>query len=495
MTRHVDDKLHSGAPVVVIEAPGGCGKTTKAAKFALEAAEHLELGKVLLLSHTHAACGEFQRKCAGHRGTVDVETFDSLCLKAIATYTRPLNLPAPVEAHLDRPGGVGFADLSKKACELFKRAPTVARTVAAHYPLIVLDEHQDASISQHEAVFLLREIGGSRLRVFGDPMQAIHKSSTEPCVDWDKLWEEADDKAYLEEPHRWRDARELGEWIMACRSALKAGNPISLREAPRTVLVSSHTGLAGREKFQDFGTASNIIHGFLNGAPNSAAILTFVGNMVRTIAQVGSWRAPINEGARLEELDKLIQAMEVHAGKAEGLAHAFLDFLRAIGTGLAEPMLSGLRGRLGPAINRQRAGSNQIAWLNCLEAIYARPDHRGVATAMRAIRDAPPRGYRIRLHDHVWALCSFGCTDDPRGFQSVLGRIRRQRRWPPQMVSTIHKAKGLDFDHVLLCPVDRHQYPDGDLGARLLYVALSRARLSIRLAVATDTPTRHATRN
>jgi DNA helicase-2/ATP-dependent DNA helicase PcrA len=59
------------------------------------------------------------------------------------------------------------------------------------------------------------------------------------------------------------------------------------------------------------------------------------------------------------------------------------------------------------------------------------------------------------------------------------------------MVSTIHKAKGLDFDHVLLCPVDRHQYPDDVLGGRLLYVALSRAKRSIRLVLASDAPTRH----
>jgi DNA helicase-2/ATP-dependent DNA helicase PcrA len=63
------------------------------------------------------------------------------------------------------------------------------------------------------------------------------------------------------------------------------------------------------------------------------------------------------------------------------------------------------------------------------------------------------------------------------------------------MVSTIHKAKGLDFDHVLLCPVDRHQYPDGVLGARLLYVALSRAKRSIRLVLAGDAPSPHVERN
>jgi DNA helicase-2/ATP-dependent DNA helicase PcrA len=114
-----------------------------------------------------------------------------------------------------------------------------------------------------------------------------------------------------------------------------------------------------------------------------------------------------------------------------------------------------------------------------------------MAVAMRMVRDTLSPGYTIRFGDHVWALCAFDRTDDPRAFRSRLGRIRRRRKWPPQMVSTIHKAKGLDFDHVLLCPVDRHQYPDGVLGARLLYVALSRAKRSIRLVLAGDAPTWH----
>jgi hypothetical protein len=142
-------------------------------------------------------------------------------------------------------------------------------------------------------------------------------------------------------------------------------------------------------------------------------------------------------------------------------------------------------------INRERAGWNQAAWLDCLQPIYASPNHHGLAVAMRTVRGTPPPGYTIRFNDHVWALCAFDRTDDPRAFRNTLGRIRRARKWPPQMVSTIHNAKGLDFDHVLLCPVDRHQYPDGLLGARLLYVALSRAKRSLRLVLGRDAPTRH----
>jgi DNA helicase-2/ATP-dependent DNA helicase PcrA len=492
MTRDVDEKLHSAAPVVVIEAAGGCGKTTTAAKYAGEAADRLSSGKVLLLSHTHAACGEFQRKCAASGKKIDVETCDSFCLKVIAAYARPLGLPAPIESYLGRPeGGVSFGELGSKAAELFRRAPTVARAVAAHYPVIVLDEHQDASIHQHETVRLLREVGGAQMRIFGDPMQAIHPANDDGYVDWDMLWAAADDTGFLDTPHRWSEARDLGDWVMACRMALKAGNPILLRDAPPCVSATSHNKLAGRERFRDMRTASRLIHRFLDDAPDRAAILAFIGNMAKSSAQAGSWRAPLNEGAQLDELDLLIQAMEIRAGNAEGLTIAFLEFLCVIGAGLPTAMCAGLQGRLGAAINRDRAGQNQLAWLDCLAPIYASPDHRGVAAAMRMVRDGVPGGYVIRYGEHVRALCAFDQTDDPRSFRSALGRTRRRRKWPAQMVSTIHKAKGLDFDHVLLCPVDRHQYPNDELGARLLYVALSRAKRSIKLVLTTDTPSQH----
>jgi DNA helicase-2/ATP-dependent DNA helicase PcrA len=492
MTRDVDEKLHSAAPTVVIEAAGGCGKTTKAAKYAREAAERLSSGKVLLLSHTHAACGEFQRKCGESGSRIDVETCDSFCLKAISAYARPLGLPAPIDSYLDKPdGGILFPDLSRKAAELFRRAPTVARMVAAHYPIIVMDEHQDSSRHQHDTVTLLREIGGSCLRVFGDPMQAIIPGAADEVVDWDAVWAAANEKGSLDEPHRWSNSPELGEWIMASRRALKAGNPLSLRNRPASVVVSRHDNFAGRDRFRDSQTASGLVHGFLNGAQGTAAILAFTNNMVRSLAQAGGWRAPLNEGAQLDKLDVLIQAMEMHGGNAEPMAGAFLDFLSSIGTGLPEAVRIGLHRRLGPRIDHNGAGRNQAIWLECLEPIYTSPDHCGIAGAMRQVRDKSPPNYTAHFPDHVWALCSFDRTDDPRAFRSTLGRIRRRRKWPPRMVSTIHKAKGLDFEHVLICPIDRNQYPDGILGARLLYVALSRARRSIRLVVANDAPTRH----
>jgi superfamily II DNA or RNA helicase len=70
----VDALLHSEAPLVVVEAAAGCGKTSTAAKFAKEMSGRLEGQRVLLLSHTHAACGEFQRRCTGVHLQIDVDT-------------------------------------------------------------------------------------------------------------------------------------------------------------------------------------------------------------------------------------------------------------------------------------------------------------------------------------------------------------------------------------------------------------------------------------
>jgi hypothetical protein len=49
------------------------------------------------------------------------------------------------------------------------------------------------------------------------------------------------------------------------------------------------------------------------------------------------------------------------------LAGALLDFLCVIGIGLPQTMCAGLRRRLHAAISRDKAGQNQLAWLDCLE--------------------------------------------------------------------------------------------------------------------------------
>lgn len=486
------DTLHSVAPLVAVEAAAGCGKTWTAARFARECAERMTAGRVLLLSHTHAACGEFQRRCGLPGLRVTVETCDSFALKVIQNYARPLCLPIPLAAHVGRAdSGVSFRQLSEKAVELFEACPTIARSIGATYPTIVLDEHQDSSAAQHRMVMLLNEIAGCRVRAFGDPMQAISPDKDDQLVDWDSVFARADKRERLLDPKRWESAPNLGKWIVSARETLKSGKPLSLLDAPPEVSISRQSNLCGRHKFTDQKSAAKQLGSFIASSGKNAAALAFLGPMVKSLAQVSAWRLKVNEGATLEHLDGLIDAAQHPDRSGATLSTKLLAFFQSIGAGISDKLRAGLEARLLESIEADHAGSIQKAWLDIFECVYMEPDHRGLAKAMTMLRDRPPKGYTLRLHDHAWALRSLADATDPRSRLSALSRLRRRRRPAHLVASTIHKAKGLEFQNVLVCPVDHHQYPPGRVGARLLYVAISRSTRALTLVLSTDNISEH----
>jgi DNA helicase-2/ATP-dependent DNA helicase PcrA len=485
MTSRVDDILHSEAPLVVVEAAAGCGKTWTAAKFAEEMSVRVDRQRVLLLSHTHAACGEFHRRCEGPHLRVDVETCDSFALKVVRPYASALGLPFPLDNAIGRSGGVSFAALNTCAADLVRRSPTIARLIGARFPVIILDEHQDATAAQHELAMTLMRVGGSKLRIFGDPMQALHRASPDQFVDWDALWAGCVDRIELTEPKRWPEAPDLGKWITGARTILRSGGALQMKDAPAEVHLRNTSGLAGRNKFQDPALAATILHKFLGDGPGRAVIVAQLGEMVRSLAKSTGWRAGVNEGAVLEHLDRLLVRTEADAVTPAALSVAFMTFAAEIGSGLSKALRIGLERRLGHVLDLRRAGSNQVPWLGALSMIYANPDHCGLAAAINHLSRSAPDTYRVRLPDHAATLRSLSRTDDPRGQLQSLSRLRRRRTLPNFSTSTVHKAKGLEFRRVLICPADKHQYPPSPYGARLLYVAISRA--THRLTIVTDT--------
>jgi DNA helicase-2/ATP-dependent DNA helicase PcrA len=64
----VRSALRSTAALVVIEAPGGCGKTHQGSEFTRDMAALVKPGRLLILTHTHAACSVFDGKTKGIGG-------------------------------------------------------------------------------------------------------------------------------------------------------------------------------------------------------------------------------------------------------------------------------------------------------------------------------------------------------------------------------------------------------------------------------------------
>src|SRR5688572_26747356 len=86
--------LRSDAPLVVVEAPAGCGKTHQGADYAREIAGERSANRLLILTHTHAACSVFADRTKGSGSRVDIRTIDSVIAQIAAAYHVALGLPA-----------------------------------------------------------------------------------------------------------------------------------------------------------------------------------------------------------------------------------------------------------------------------------------------------------------------------------------------------------------------------------------------------------------
>ena len=166
--------LRSAAALVAIEAPAGCGKTTQGADYARELVAAGNSGRLLILTHTHAACSVFadRTKAAGAR--VEIRTIDGVIANIASIYHAGLGLPADIAAWVRQRPDDGHADLALRVASLLKRYPMIASAMAQRYPVVICDEHQDSSGDQHSVIMALSE-QGAKLRVFADPMQKIFK--------------------------------------------------------------------------------------------------------------------------------------------------------------------------------------------------------------------------------------------------------------------------------------------------------------------------------
>ncbi len=198
--------LRSDLPLVVVESPAGCGKTHQGADYAREIAAGAGSGRLLILTHTHAACSVFSDRTKGTSSRVEIRTLDSVITLIASAYHAGLGLPADTAAWVRQDPEQRYPELGFKVATLLRRHRMIAASLAQRHPVVVCDEYQDSSGDQHSVVTSLLD-EGSRVRIFADPMQKIFKDRTEagactPC-DWNDLTRRAHAFEELDVPHRW----------------------------------------------------------------------------------------------------------------------------------------------------------------------------------------------------------------------------------------------------------------------------------------------------
>src|SRR5882672_4406786 len=118
--------LRSLSRLVVVEAPAGCGKTYQGAKYAKEICTSA-YGRVLISTHTHAACDVFGERTRGVGSSVEIRTIDSLICQIAGIYHAVLGLPADAGAWA-RTRKNGYHQLAQKVANLLSVSPIIARS-------------------------------------------------------------------------------------------------------------------------------------------------------------------------------------------------------------------------------------------------------------------------------------------------------------------------------------------------------------------------------
>ncbi len=493
--------LRSDARMVLVEAAAGCGKTYQGAMYAEDLVPTLSDGRLLILTHTNAACDVFAARTAGAGSRVEIRTIDSLIVQIATAYHSALNLPPEVAAWAQQQGGNGFDQVAARVADLMNRCPLIPAALGTRYPHVVCDEHQDASEAQHQIVLSILN-ADVRMRVFGDPMQSIYARQQAEREAWNQRWtalqRAADRHVELVTPHRWRAAgsRDLGDWIQGARNALKAGQPVDLRGAlPQGVSVIRADNTAqGHDQYRLVPMERQPIDQVVAGV-EQLLLLASTNPLVRSLRAFFYRRLPIWEGHTRYALSGLALNCQRHAGDPVAIANTLISFVQEIAVGFTDTGFGNtLRREIAEGcIARRREKPALIQELARL--ILAQPDHQGLGAALVLLRELirTERAFsNIRL-------------DQPREFMDAVALARHEnmeeglteltlRRtmarvpMPSKAISTIHKAKGVECEHVLIMPCDRQRFGDTDAKRCLLYVALSRATKSVTLVVPNNGP-------
>jgi hypothetical protein len=486
----VRQALRSDAGLVVVEAPAGCGKTHQGADYVGEVAGN-NRERVLILTHTHAACSVFAERTRGIGAHVEIRTIDSLVAQVATAYHAGIGVTAdPMIWVRQRPDG--YAQLAGKVARLLQQYPMIGRAVAKRYPIVICDEHQDSNADQH-AIAMSLHGNGARLRVFADPMQKIFKEANP--YSWDGLVGSADRVDKLDHPHRWtQGCPELGKWTLKAREALKNGGKVDLRTAPPSVKVVSATNIAQKNFDYRLGQHDRRPIDAFEKRQSSLLVLTRYNDTARALRSFFDRRILLWEGHTRSALETFAQQLEQATGPTE-IAAAIVKFMDAVAVGFSP---SEFGRRLGEEIidrcsKKTRGKPAMIQELAKL--VLEAPDHKGAARMLARLHEftqSEPHFANVRFdcHGEFWDAVRLGQFESPAdGLADLAHRRAYARPQPPdRAISNIHKAKGLECESVIVLPCDAKAFPDKPDARCLLYVALSRAKSELMLVISADNP-------
>ncbi|WP_329437813.1 ATP-dependent helicase [Streptomyces canus] len=435
--------------LVLVTAGAGAGKTHTLVRRLdhLLVGAGLSAGEILVLTFSRAAVRELRERILLHGGEdarqVRVMTFDSWALEVLTridatTDWRGLSFDARIEQ-------AALAIAAGRADVLFEEG-------LGH---VVIDEVQDLTGGRSTLVENLLERYDCGFTVVGDPAQAIYAFSVSDPNDL---------------------ALEPGRFLRALRTLFSEDLVhLSLGENFRARSQDARTALRFEARVRDSGDLD---------ATGCEALHAELRRELLAINDFGDLDEPYFREL-LSDPDRPTALL----CRTNGQALLICEQLHRLG--INHRLRRGARDRSAPA------------WLEALLR-----EAGGSSLSRRTwdeLHDAerlPPTGHD---RDRLWRLLR-GSFGDPTGRTVALDRLREAlvgERLPDELtaqpehhliVSTFHRAKGLEFDRVLVVdpgPVDASRFDSPTLASeeiRALYVAMTRPRDELYRHPCPDTP-------
>lgn len=378
-------------------------------------------------------------------------------------------------------GRLVFDDLGALFWKLLDSHSTIEAAYKARYPIVIADEHQDASALQDAVVRRLADT----LVVLADPLQLIHGYRGASPVRLDAHIADSDSPPFdLRTPHRWHRQPNAGTWLLAVRRRLLGHTTMAAR--PPAAIVRYTPADRGRN-----GTLGATRYAVLNAFTSGCRRVAVLARTTDDVAQLRNHLTRNDLHPRHANGADEITAAHTDIDllpsltQPRQLAHHALDRIAEHVPGLPAATIKQIRNRL--TVDQARlagCGATARPVLNALAGLY-RDGPAGYFNALvTALDELSSAGHHVPASTRtsayrLTAACSHGSlgTDLTTYSRHILtAGLTATQEHAGLYVMTTHQAKGREFDAVILAHADQRSYPDTADGRHLFYVALTRGR-------------------
>lgn len=453
-----------------VSAPAGCGKTHV---IAASLGRHAGAKPVLVLTHTNAGVTALRTRLAraGVRpSTYRLATLDGWAMRLIATFPGRSGHDRRI-LELRRPSS-DYSAIRLAAAQLLQSGQ-VSDVLAASYERLLVDEYQDCLELQHAMVGLAAQVLPTC--VLGDPLQAIFGFAGK-LVRWrDQVQAAFPMAGTLSTPWRWINAGEarFGEWLLAARKKLLAGQSIDLSGAPVNV---SWVPLDGAD---DEGRRLSACK--TRPVEADGGVLIIAGSMDKRGQRRFAGRTPgavTVEAVDLGDLVALAREFDLIDPGALDLLAAFADDVMM--DAAAREMVAQVRRCHGGARTADAGDAVQAGM-----AFASRPSYQAAADVLVELnKQGGVRVHRPAVLSCCLAALAASDAAVPGSFLEAALRSREEHRargrpLPKRVVGSTLLLKGLEADSVVVLDPT-------EMDAAHLYVAITRG--SRKLVVCSTYP-------